>query len=222
MRFLKLGKALMVLLLVFLYAAGCVSIPRETSELSVELGNRISAIEKSNITLLHSYFADKRNAIDEFITNEWSQKLTQNFFSDPQITATWKEILAVNDEIQKIDFLKKAGTAIQKQISKKRLELIQPLDDLERKIEMKIREEYSFAYAINNSITSFLISASELAENRNRYLNMIGVTDEKISEIINTADNAVSELLLKTRSFNENVEAAELFKKKIELLINNL
>lgn len=40
--------------------AGCAAIPPEAPELSAELGQRISAIESSNITLLQRFFDQKR------------------------------------------------------------------------------------------------------------------------------------------------------------------
>ncbi|MBT6593515.1 MAG: hypothetical protein HOO18_06120, partial [Porticoccaceae bacterium] len=41
------------LLTIILMMTACVSIPPEAPELSAQLGNRISAIEQSNLTLLH-------------------------------------------------------------------------------------------------------------------------------------------------------------------------
>jgi len=55
------------LLTISLMMMACVSIPPEAPELSAQLGNRISAIEQSNLTLLHRYFDRKKQDIDEFI-----------------------------------------------------------------------------------------------------------------------------------------------------------
>ena len=51
---------------------------------------------------------------------------------------------------------------------------------------------------------------------------MIGVTNEKISKVIDMADSAVSEMLTKVGDFETSVEAAETYKRKIETLINSL
>ena len=100
-------------------------------------------------------------------------------------------------------------------INQKRLELIQPLDDLERRIEKEIRAEYSQARALNNSITSFLLSASEVAENRNRYLEMAGVTDDKVGNLIDKTDDAVSDLLKGAKDAQGKIDSAVKYLKEL-------
>ena len=184
MRLKKLG-----ILVVLLILVGCASIPPEAPELSAELGKRISAIEDSNITLLKRFFDQKRREVDKFIEEEWVPEFAEQFFSNQTISAAWNTIVREDDKQQRLMFLVKTGPKLQKKINEKRLELIQPLDDLERRIEKQIRDEYAQARAINNSITSFLVSSTEVVENRNRYLEMVGVTDDKIGKIIDKTDN---------------------------------
>lgn len=200
----------------------CSSIPSEAPELSVELGKRISAIENSNITLLHRFFDKKRNEVDEFIENEWVPTFANNFFSNPKISSTWDQIVRSDDKSERLLFIIKAGPKLQKMINTKRLELIQPLDDLERQIEKGIRDEYSQARAINNSITSFLLSASAVAENRNRYLEMIGVTDNKVGDLIDKTDDAVTDLLKGAVEGQGKVDKAKIYLDKIRLIRDSI
>jgi hypothetical protein len=200
----------------------CAHIPSEAPELSAELGNRISAIEDSNITLLHRFFDQKRKEVDRFIENEWVPTFAEEFFSNHKISKAWNTIVTEDDKNQRLKFIIKTGTKLQEKINKKRLELIQPLDDLERRIEKKIRDEYAQARAINNSITSFLISASKVAENRNRYLEMVGVTDEKIGEIIDKTDDAVLDLLKKTKDVQEKIDAAKDYLGKLRSIRDSI
>lgn len=178
-----------------LLLTGCASIPPEAPALSTELGNRLSAIEKSNLTLLHRFFDQKRKVVDQFIEDEWVPEFATIFFSKPKIAEAWQTIVTERDKKQRLMFIVKVGPKIQEMINKKRLEMIQPLDDLERRIEKEIREGYLQARAINNSITSFLFSASKVAENRNRYLEKAGVTDNKVKDAIDRTDEAISDLL---------------------------
>lgn len=204
-----------VTLLVVLALAGCASIPPEAPELSAELGKRISALEDSNITLLKRFFDQKRREVDAFIEEEWVPEFANQFFSNQVIADAWETIVRENDKKQRLLFLVKTGPRLQKKINEKRLELIQPLDDLERRIETKIRSEYTQARAINSSITSFLLSASEVAENRNRYLEMVYVTDESLGELIDKTDDAVSGLLGKVSNVQDKVTRAEEFMGKV-------
>lgn len=206
-------QAAAVALLIIL--SGCVSIPAEAPELSSELGRRISAIENSNIVLLNRFFDQKRKEVDKFIEDEWVPVFAEQFFANEKIADAWNTIVSENNKADRLKFITKAGSKLQDRINQKRLELIQPLDELERRIESSIRSEYSQAKAMNNSITSFLLSASKVAEARNRYLDMAGIKDEKVSQLINKTDDAVSDLLGKATSAQDKVTRAEAFVKKV-------
>ena len=198
-----------------LILSGCASIPSEAPELSAELGKRISAIEDSNITLLKRFFDQKRREVDKFIEEEWVPEFADQFFSNKKISKAWDTIVRENDKKQRLLFLVKIGPKLQKKINEKRLELIRPLDELERRIETKIRDEYTQARAINSTITSFLLSASEVAENRNRYLEMVGATDESLGKLIDKTDDAVIDLLGKAGDAKDKVSRAEEFLGKV-------
>lgn len=210
---LKITKA--VSLAALLALTGCASIPSEAPELSAELGRQISAIESSNVTLLRRFFDHKRRDVDKFIENEWVPEFANQFFSNQTISNAWDSIVSENDKKQRLLFLVKTGPKLQKKINEKRLELIQPLDDLERRIETKIRGEYTQARAMNNSITSFLLSASKVAENRDRYLEMASVTDESLGELIDKTDDAVLSLLGQGNDAQDKVTRAEDFLEKV-------
>jgi len=201
---------------------GCATIPKEAPQLSAELGNRISAIEVSNITLLHRFFDQKRKEVDKFIETEWVPIFANEFFSNPTISAAWNTIVEEKDKSQRLQFIVRIGPKLQERINQKRLELIQPLDDLERRIEMKIRDEFAQALAINNSITSFLLSASKVAENRSRYLEKIGITEENIGEIVNKTDEAVSDLLKGSKEVQGKISAAEDFVNKLRAIRDSI
>jgi hypothetical protein len=186
--------------LTFVLFGSCVSIPKEAPELSVELGKRITAIQNANITLLHRFFDQKRAEIDRFVEKEWMPVFSNEIFTDKTVEKYWNQIVTENNLEDRLKFITNLGPKILKKLDEKRQEFTQPLNVLEKVIENEIRGKYSEATAINNTITSFLFSASKVVENRDRYLTMIGVTDEKISSVINETDTAVNELLIKTRN----------------------
>lgn len=212
-----------VAILVFMFMiVGCVSIPPEAPQLSVELGKRINSIEGANIKLLNKFFDQKRKDVDDFISEEWTPLFAKNIFSNPRISKTWNIIVKEDNKEDRLTFLIKMGPKLQKKINEKRLELIAPIDQLERTVEKAIRKEYIQARAINNSISSLLISASEVIENRNRYLEMIGVTDNKIENIIDKTDDFVSDLLSKAQDAPSKVDKAKVFIKKMKSLRDSI
>jgi len=177
-----------------MFFPACVSIPREAPELSAELGKRISAIEDSHISLLRMYMDERRDKVDEFIMKEWVPLFAKEALQEDIIKKAWSEICASGTEEDRVRLVTLLGPKIQQRINNKRSELMKPLDDLERSIERRLRNEYTQAKAINNSITSFLSASAKVAENRDRYLNMIGISDQTISNALDQTDKAVLEL----------------------------
>ena len=174
---------------------GCATIPSEAAELSSELGNRISALQNANLTLLNRYFDLKRAEVDRFIEETWVPEYAMEVFKHPTIAKGWDTIVQENDPSERLKFIVWLGPKIQSKINSKRLEIISPIDSIEQQIEDQLRSAYAEVRAINNTLTAFLLSASRVAENRNRYLDMVGVTDEQIGDVIYEIDNVVADLL---------------------------
>lgn len=193
----------------------CAHIPGEAPEMSAELGKRIVAIQDANLTLLHRFFDLKRTQVDQFIEKEWIPVFAKEIFSDPIMKKVWDTIVSENNPNDRLKFLVTTGPKLQERINQKRIELIKPLDDIERRIEEALRNEYAQAGAINNSITSFLLSASKVEQNRNRYLQMIGVTDNKIGPAIDKVNTIVDDLLSGAKKADDNVKKAEEYLQKL-------
>ncbi|RJQ46105.1 MAG: hypothetical protein C4538_07370 [Nitrospiraceae bacterium] len=215
----RLTQILPYCLFPLLLISSCVSIPREAPELSGELGKRISAIEDSHISLLRLFMDEKRTKVDDFLMKEWVPLFAEELFKEDAIKKAWSAICTSDSDEDKLKFLTMLGPKIQERINKKRTELIQPLDELELTIERKVRDEYTQARAINNSITSFLASASKVAESRDRYLNMLGIHDEKVSNALDEADGAVAELVKGTK---DKAEKLDSFIEKVDGIIKKL
>lgn len=211
-----------VTLLISYFIIGCSTIPPEASELSTELGKKISSIEKANINLLHRFFDQKREKVDRFIEDEWIPTFAENIFSQTKVSKMWEMVVKEGNKEDRLKFLIMVGPELQKEINKKRLELISPLDTLERTLESYIRTEYTQAKSINNSITSLLFSSSKVTENRNRYLRMLDIGDNKIEQVINKTDEIVENLLNKSEDAPEKVEKAKAFTKKIKSLRDSI
>jgi hypothetical protein len=204
-----------------LVLTSCVQIPKEAPELSAELGKRISFIEEAHIKLLHNFFDEKRNQVDKFVLEVWAPTFAEELFSSPEIEEIWGEIVKSNNRKDRLEFLVRIGPGLQSKINSKRMEYIKPLDELEKSIERKLREEYNQAKAINNSITSFLLSASKVAENRNRYLSIIGATDEKIVNVIDKIDSAVNILVGMSRTTIEKKQVTQEYMEKLKSILES-
>ena len=210
------------LLTISLMMMACVSIPPEAPELSAQLGNRISAIEQSNLTLLHRYFDRKKQDIDEFIQHEWVSEFANQFFAEPAIARVWDQVVATGNKPDRLKFILKTSPKLQQTINQKRVELIQPLEILEQRIEAKLTADFAQAKAINNSITGFLLSASKVVENRDRYLEMVGVSSDEVTQLIDSTDAIVADLLQSSQEIEGKVAKGEQYLQKINALRNSI
>jgi len=210
------------LLTISLMMMACVSIPPEAPELSAQLGNRISAIEQSNLTLLHRYFDRKKQDIDKFIQHEWVPEFANQFFAEPAIARVWDQVVATGNKPDRLKFILKTSPTLQQTINQKRVELIQPLEILEQRIEAKLTADFAQAKAINNSITGFLLSASKVVENRDRYLEMVGVSSDEVTQLIDSTDAIVADLLQSSQEIEGKVAKGEQYLQKINALRNSI
>lgn len=210
------------ILLTALTLSGCASIPPEAPELSVQLGTRISSLEAAHVRLLQEFFLEKVRRVDDFVQEAWVPIFAQEFFGDPKIDAVWKQVVQSQDPKDRIRFITLVGPRLQEKINSKRIELIQPLNELEATIKNKLKSEYDQARAINNTLTAFLQSASKVEENRKRYLDMIGITDKDVDKFVNETDQAVSELVDAARSIEDRAKDAEKYREKIKEILNKL
>ncbi|THB74060.1 MAG: hypothetical protein D6B28_02750 [Gammaproteobacteria bacterium] len=198
--------------------SGCTTIPAEAPTLSSELGQRIQNLEAANIRLLHSFFDEKRKQIDVFVEHEWLPVFSDHFFRKPKIAQAWNTIVREQDNKQRTKFMIKVGSKLQKAINKKRVELIKPLDTLERRLVNSLKVEYAQAKAINNSVTSLLLSASKTTENRNRLLAKAGITEDKISNAIDKTDIIVGKLLAGANTIEEKTAMTEEYIQTLQEL----
>ena len=205
-----------------LFLTHCVSIPKQAPELSDELGHQIRLIQDSHFILLDTYFEHKRKEIDSYIDEIWIPTFAKNLFELEHIQTAWLRIVNSTDDTDRIKFLTLVGPEIQKQINEKRGELIGPLNDLERDVKSKIAAEYDTAYSINNTLSSFLYSATEVADNRSRYLEKIGITDDKIESAIEGTSNIVSRLVKSGVKAEESEIKIREYLEKIKEIRNNL
>lgn len=206
----------------FITLSGCATIPSEAPELSAQLGSRISSLEASHVRLLEAFFVEKRKKVDEFIQDEWVPVFAQEFFGDPRVDEVWKQVVKSQDDNDRLKFIIFVGPKLQEKINQKRVELIQPLDELESVIKNKLKLEYDQTLAINNTLTSFLQSASKVEENRKRYLDMIGIKDKEVDKFVSETGEAVSELVVAARSIEDRTKDAESYRKKINDLLQKL
>jgi len=215
-------KRMLALILATLFLEACASIPPEAPELSAQLGARVSSLEAAHVRLLEEFFLEKRRRVDEFVQEAWVPIFAQEFFGDQKIDAVWKQVVQSQDPNDRLKFITLVGPKLQEKINRKRIQLIQPLDELEVTIKNKLKLEYDQTKAINNTLTAFLQSASKLEENRKRYLDMVGITDKDVDKFVHETDRTVSQLVDASRNIEDRVKDGEQYLERIKKIIEEL
>lgn len=191
------------LIIIAISLVSCASIPREAPVLSQQLNTEIQELENSHLGLVHSFFELKRKNAKDYINTVWLPLYAEKYFRQQDISNMWNMVVNEGSPEDRLQFILATAPALQEEINLQYETMIAPLDKLEYKLEQALKEKYTNARSINNTITSFLFSASEIDENRQRYLNMIGISDDKISKTIN--DTAlITEKMLNTANSVDN------------------
>jgi len=211
----------LLLVIVALIYTGCATVPKQSYLLSEELGIKINSLEDSHLELLHRFFSQKRVQVDDYIRERWIPAFAQNLFGDPALAGQLKDLTESGSSEDILNAFVFMGTALQTDINNKRTEMILPLDELENLLEQKIRNEYNVTRSINNTLTSFLYSASKVDENRMRFMEMIGISQDKINELIDKTDTIVEELVKAGGKATELGEKGKEYLEKLNELKNN-
>ncbi|WP_289022560.1 hypothetical protein [uncultured Salegentibacter sp.] len=191
------------LIIIAISLVSCASIPREAPVLSQQLNTEIQELENSHLGLVHSFFELKRKNAKDYINTVWLPLYAEKYFRQQDISNMWNMVVNEGNPEDRLQFILATAPALQEEINLQYETMIAPLDKLEYKLEQALKEKYTNARSINNTITSFLFSASEIDENRQRYLNMIGISDDKISKTINETA-LITEKMLNTANSVDN------------------
>lgn len=220
------GAIFPLIFLIILICTSCASVPKEAPVLSEQLGAQIQELEDSHLNLVRIYFDNERKQVRKFIDEKWLPAYANNFFENENIRKVWDVIVLSDNKTDRLEFIVRTAPELQKEINNKYQELIDPLDRLEDELTNSIRHKYTNAKSINNTLTSYLGSASEVEENRQRYLDMVGLTGRKVNRTINEVESFTSELTETVSVADEKIldyeEKFKNYKEKINQLLSNL
>ena len=204
----------------------CASIPKEAPILSQNLGSEIQKLESLHFQLVGVYFDLKRENVRSYLQKVWLPKYAGNFFSEPDIKEMWEFVATTGSEKERLMFLLVTAPELQADIDKQYQFMIKPLDQLEEQLKSSLSEKYNNVRSINNALTSFLVSAAEVEQNRQRYLNMVGITDEKMYSVINNIEEATTNMVSTASAadagFSEVEENIMEYREKINQILNQI
>lgn len=185
--------------LVSLLSISCATIPRATSDLSIALGSEIELLEKQHITLLNNYFEQRKLDALTFLDDKWYPNYLNNLFKEQVIIDTWEKIVETTDLEEKIEIMEMLTTVIQEEYMAKRQDLLEPIEKYESEVGTAIREQYTKTKNMNATITSNVLSASDVQAKQKEYLSKV-VDVDNINEKVNTSISKLDAILKKIKT----------------------
>lgn len=193
---------------IFTCTPGCVSVPAESAALSAELGVRLVELEKSHAAMLHQLMDERRRRVDEFIEHQWTPRFVTELNTDVAIAGLMRLASDANeDPADRQRAASLISTRIQEAVTRRRQVMLSPLDELERELERRLREEYATAVRLNDALTGLLASASQATAARDRLADRVGAGD--IRDILNETDAIVGDLVAAGAAGEQAINAVD-------------
>jgi len=121
------------------------------------------------------------------------------------------------DDAERTEFIVGLGPRLQRQINEKRLELMQPLDEVERTIVRRIEDNYNEMLAMNATLTGLLEAGADATETQARLVRRLDA-EQKLPQYLEQADEIVSLLVGKVDAFEANRARIEALLRQLQAL----
>jgi len=168
---------------VLYFCSGCVSMPKGSSELSVDLGLKISEAKRAHYEIIDEYVAARRIHIDDYMRYAVIPRLIRNMMKEMDFDKTVCKLKGKMDRaLEMQEFIEDASV----EILKERTSMLNALNEAEVEWKTRIREHYARAELINNMLTSNIKSMDKMKELRNQVLDAVGAPTKKIVDLENS------------------------------------
>ena len=143
-----------ILSISFLFV-GCVSIPRQTAQLTVLLGNQIAESKITHLNLIDEWAKERRARTEQFLEYRWIPTFIDNFM-DPVGEPSKNLKSALKSDCRPViaDEIKEITSAVSKQIEKKRKELFDAIDAQAQNLKSAVTLHYAETERMHRAITS--------------------------------------------------------------------
>lgn len=209
-------------LILVISLCACVSVPKESVELSKNLGMSIQETQRTHIALLKSFFDEKRDKVDLFLNEVWIPEFSNQFYNIPAVQNAWDDVCASGDSQERRAFVVNLGTKIQERINKKRAELIAPLDEAERLLEEELLVHYNDLQVSNTILTNYLASAAKVKATQVEILNALGVNEKEYRSTLDAAYTFMGEINKNVDILDKGKEETQNYLDRINALIQQL
>ena len=231
---------IVIILAIVCLLNSCVSVPKETVQLSRIIGTDLTVLQNSHTTMVELFYNEIINNINAFIEEvyapfiinyvlkgelkNYKNNVSPSIFgvinkaaSDGAGKAETGEVL-----VEMSHFLKAANTRIEK----KRNELLDPIQKQKDAMLRNINTSYENTRRANSSVTNYLQSVLSLKESQREILSIVGLKgmDEALNNTLLKVSEITKSLLIEGKEIDiESDDALDKIKKiaaKIKSITN--
>ncbi|ARV05239.1 hypothetical protein BTO04_00375 [Polaribacter sp. SA4-10] len=208
-------RVLVTFAIVFLLNS-CVSVPKETVQLSKLIGKDLIVLQRSHKTMVELFYKEIINNIDGFIEDVYAPFIIHyvlkgelDSFNNqrPSIFGAIEDAGKIGGKAETekafnemTDFLKAANT----QIKKKTNELLDPIQKQKDSVIRNINTSYENTRRANSSVTNYLQSILNLKESQKEVLSIVGLQgkDEELNNTLLKVSEFTKSLLTEGRKID--------------------
>lgn len=209
-------KNLIIIIVIGVILNSCASIPKETVSLSKVIGNDLVILNNSHIKMVELYYDKIINDVNIFIDDVYAPFIIHYVLNAEleKYTNGEESLYSTIERAGKVEGKSVTDSAVvvmteflndaNKQIEKKRSELLDPIKSQENEILDSINQSYKNIIYANTTITSYLESTRKIKESQEEALSLVGLrgTDEKLDSILLQASNIVNIALEKGKEID--------------------
>jgi len=183
---------LVIVLGIYLSVTGCASIPKESAELSENLGVMLNDAKAAHFGMIDVYVEERHQRIDDYMKYVWTPQFIIAFMDQIDFD---KAVCNLKGRMDRAYEMQEIVEAISKKVIAKRKELLRALRKTERMLRRKAREHYDRIELVNSAITSNLRSVVKVRELRNEVLKALSVPVEEIESSFDKANTELEKLM---------------------------
>lgn len=210
------------LVVVFIIAGGCGTVPKEVVELSYVTGKDLQSVYDSYDTMIHQFYENMRSQRRAYLDDVWYPRFLENWRDDGELIAIARgdKIWSVADEkliptpegsdpVEKLNTLNDWVTYALYAYEVKEDSLLEPLYDAEKKLREQVKLSFVRLTRANATITAHLNSLRNVQEIQDEALEALNMKDlrDKINDGLINASKKAEESLKKVKAADSKIDS---------------
>ena len=195
--------------------SSCVSIPKQTAEMSVLLEQQLDALKQANNSIIENVYKEKEKNVTDYVDNIWFPQYLEEYFQKPIIQEAWNEAVNTDSLEYRLELIENLTQICMEEYKTYKESLLSPIYAEKDTILRNFNEQYDLALKMNSIITRNVKSASDLQSEYKSYLNKI-VSTEKLDSITQSSLDKID------KQFDNVIEGFDKYEDKINSIINKI